>query len=186
MTLRRYRSTITTTGTPRIHKRIGITYLLQVGWDKPRLGRCVPLNPVITDCAISSFDVTGHHPPNSEDQIGCKKTRPAATQAELSGERRLSSLKLDPGTFGPPVSAALVFSPPILVVGSPLPIVRIDADARIWGIRISLFGSPAVALTVANHGGRARRCTNSQQTDGHQYRASKMFHRYLLEFQVMR
>src|SRR6478672_3625091 len=93
MTLRRYRSTITTTGTPRIHKRIGITYLLQVGWDKPRLGRCVPLNPVITDCAIGSFDVTGHHPPNSEDQIGCKKTRPAATQAELSGERRLSFSK---------------------------------------------------------------------------------------------
>ena len=67
MTLRRYRSTITTTGTPRSHKRIGITYLLQVGWDKPRLGRCVPRNPVITDCAISSFDVTGHHPPKLEE-----------------------------------------------------------------------------------------------------------------------
>src|SRR6476660_6908465 len=74
MTLRRYRSTITTTGTPRIHKRIGITYLLQVGWDKPRLGRCVPRNPVITDCAITSFDVTGHHPPNSEDRIARKNS----------------------------------------------------------------------------------------------------------------
>ena len=127
----------------------------------------------------------GPHPPKL-DRIGAQKNRPTATQAELSGERRLSSLKLDPGTFGPPVSAALVFSPPILIVGAPLPIVRIDADARIWGIRISLFGSPAVALTVANYGGRRRRCTNSQQTDGHHDRTSKMFHRYLLEVQVMR
>ena len=157
MTLRRYRSTITTIGTPKSHKRTGIIYLLRVGWNKPRLGRCVPRNPVITDRLCDQLirrDGPSSHKArrNSEDRIRVQKTRPSATQAELSGERRLSPLKLDPGTFGPPVSAALVFSPPILIVGAPLPIVRIDADARIWGIRISLFGSPAVALTVANHG----------------------------------
>jgi hypothetical protein len=100
----------------------------------------------------------------------------------MLGERRLSSLKLDPSTLRPPVSAALVLSPSILVVGSPLPIVRIDANARIWGIRVSLFGSPAVARIVANDGGRRRRYTKSQQPNGHQDRTSKMLHRCLLEF----
>ena len=140
-----------------------------------------PCNHRLSDQLI---DVTGLHTQSSTEfgrlNRRAKKLGPRQGRPSYVRGRRLSSLKLDPSAFGTPVSAALVLSPPILIVGSP--IVSIDADARIWGIRVSRFGSPAVALIVANDGGRRRRRTKSQQPNGHQDRASKIFHRCLLEF----
>jgi hypothetical protein len=74
-----------------------------------------------------------------------QKTRPAATQAELSGTRRLSSLKLDPGTFGPPVSAALVLSPPVLAALGERPIITVDVEIELGLVILLLVDVPAIA-----------------------------------------
>ena len=59
-----------------------------------------------------------------------------------------SPLKLDPDAFRTPIAAALVLAPPVLIVGTPLPIIGVDLNASIGGIGISLFGAPAVAHTI--------------------------------------
>jgi hypothetical protein len=97
------------------------------------------------------------------------------------GKMAGSPLKLDPDAFRTPIAAALVLAPPVLIVGTPLPIIGVDLNASIGGIGISLFGAPAVARTIANDGGRRRCCTKNQKANGHQDRTSEMFHCCLLK-----
>ena len=92
-----------------------------------------------------------------------------------------SPLKLDLDAFRTPIAAALVLAPPVLIVGSPLPIIGVDLNASIRGVGISLFGAPAVARTIANDGCRRRCCTKNQKANGHQDRTSEMFHCCLLK-----
>lgn len=166
--LSRYRRTITTIGTPRNHKRIGMSYLLPSG--EFNRGR------------IETFQgsVNQREPRQKRNPAAC------AARFPLRQNGGKSALKLDPDALRTPIAAALVLAPPVLIVGSPLPIIGVDLNASIRGVGISLFGAPAVARAIANDGGRRRCCTKSQKANGHQDRTSEMFHCCLLSFQVVR
>jgi hypothetical protein len=83
------------------------------------------------------------------ERITIKRRRPTPTPL-LS--RRLE-LELEPNAVGAPITAALVLAPSVLIVGPPLPIVRVDADPSLWGIGVFFFSAPAIACFIANDGG---------------------------------
>jgi hypothetical protein len=65
------------------------------------------------------------------------------------------ALELDPNSLIP-VAATIMLTPPVPIVVrvSPSPIVAVDMQAELGPIVIFLFGVPAVAIPVADDGGR--------------------------------
>jgi hypothetical protein len=78
----------------------------------------------------------------------CSKVQ--STSESQGSKWREVYFKLDPDALRTPIAAALVLAPPVLIVGSPLPIIGVDLNASIGGVGISLFGAPAVACTIAD------------------------------------
>ena len=85
-------------------------------------------------------------------EVSLSQTKRAPAEADAHACQMLE-LELEPNAVGPPITAALVLSQSVFIVGSPLPIIRIDADPSLWGIGVFLFSAPAIACFIANDGG---------------------------------
>lgn len=94
------------------------------------------------------------------------------------------SLEADPNAWGGPAVVAASLSwiaPPVLsaISISPFPIVLIDLDFGLRGVRMFFFNAPAVPVFIANDGSRRTR-TQSDDAEDTQNGASQILHVFLL------
>jgi len=73
----------------------------------------------------------------------------------LSRSNLISPLETDPNAAAP-VAASLVLAPPISggIGITPLPIVAINMNPDVRRVVIALLNMPAIAVLIANNGGR--------------------------------
>jgi hypothetical protein len=73
-------------------------------------------------------------------------------KAARSGAAFHDSFNVDPGA-SVPIAMSLVFTPPIVLVIGPLPVVAINAQLQFWPIIRPSLNVPAVAVVIAYDGG---------------------------------
>jgi hypothetical protein len=61
----------------------------------------------------------------------------------------VASVKVNPNTVAP-VTVTFVFSPPVLVMVRPLPVVGIDMKLHVRWVLASLFDVPTISFVVAH------------------------------------